>query len=658
MFSKLFQNRLAVEQKWTKNYLTLNPTRITSEKSATTVTTLPRFSKKSGIWQISFLTTLLASLLLAAQPSYSAYAQTKTDWVATGTTLSIVEPGKYCFDYTRPNTLFVSITDPVNSGNVFKQTGTFSFNWKTGEKTLVNAKPFYFCDEATGTFYQALYDSEARSVRFGNNGTPEQTVARFPFYASKDGLGWLYSTANFGQGSDFYASSDSGLTWVKRTPPTSFKWTASISVAENDSRSINWLACPNTSGSGGCVLYNSADSGQTWEKRASLDILNQTVLKLLPLAGHNVPPDTFVVEGNVTSQRALYYTNNGGRTFQQVAKHFSGGGPSSRGFPEDVSLFHTKEGLLRFSALRDSYKLEISSDGGINWQARPLPLPTADNVTTVRYEMNYIPNTQAGFVVSAKGNPAKEMYYTANVGQNWTALGSSHPELFATTYAPTTLIGVESGKVSTLDLAALNKQLAEPSDGTKVKDSLSFYQTFHTIPPVFRRYWDAKGGLARFGLPRTEAFYEQSATDGKVYLTQYFERTRFEYHPEFRGTTFEVLTGLLGSELTAKRQAAGEAPFKPVADPQQAGHVFFIPTQHVVKGIFHEYWLNNGGVTSFGYPISEEFEEVNPDDGKTYTVQYFERVRFERHPEFKGTKYEVLLGLFGNVLLRDKLWIS
>ncbi len=39
--------------------------------------------------------------------------------------------------------------------------------------------------------------------------------------------------------------------------------------------------------------------------------------------------------------------------------------------------------------------------------------------------------------------------------------------------------------------------------------------------------------------------------------------------------------------------------------------------------------------------------ERNKDDGKTYLVQYFERQRFEYHPENKGTRYEVLLGRLG-----------
>ncbi|HYI16125.1 MAG TPA: peptidoglycan hydrolase, partial [Thermomicrobiales bacterium] len=66
---------------------------------------------------------------------------------------------------------------------------------------------------------------------------------------------------------------------------------------------------------------------------------------------------------------------------------------------------------------------------------------------------------------------------------------------------------------------------------------------------------------------------------------------------------------------------------------------------------FREFWLKHGGVATFGYPISEEFDELNPDTGNVHTVQYFERARFEYHPEHAGTEYAVLLGL----LIRDDL---
>ena len=49
------------------------------------------------------------------------------------------------------------------------------------------------------------------------------------------------------------------------------------------------------------------------------------------------------------------------------------------------------------------------------------------------------------------------------------------------------------------------------------------------------------------------AWIETNPTDGKQYLTQHFERARFEYHPENAGTPYDVLLGLLGRELTGTK---------------------------------------------------------------------------------------------------------
>ncbi|MEO5951914.1 MAG: sortase, partial [Chloroflexia bacterium] len=59
-----------------------------------------------------------------------------------------------------------------------------------------------------------------------------------------------------------------------------------------------------------------------------------------------------------------------------------------------------------------------------------------------------------------------------------------------------------------------------------------------------------------------------------------------------------------------------------------------------------------GGLAQFGYPISEEFVETL-EDGKPYTVQYFERARFELHPE-NAAPYTILLGQFGRRILGDR----
>ena len=132
---------------------------------------------------------------------------------------------------------------------------------------------------------------------------------------------------------------------------------------------------------------------------------------------------------------------------------------------------------------------------------------------------------------------------------------------------------------------------------------------------------------------------------------QYFERNRFEYHPEYIGTPYEVLLGRLGATLTEGRWFPTIAPF-----PNTPTRIYFPETRHSLQGGFLEIWRSRGGLAQFGYPLSEEFPEVNPQDGQTYTVQYYERARFEYHPN-NPPGYRVLLGLLGVTDLQAKGWL-
>src|SRR5262249_32211071 len=51
----------------------------------------------------------------------------------------------------------------------------------------------------------------------------------------------------------------------------------------------------------------------------------------------------------------------------------------------------------------------------------------------------------------------------------------------------------------------------------------------------------------------------------------------------------------------------------------------FPQTGKAVCGRFVEYWDWHGNLTQQGLPISDELQEKSDTDGKTYTVQYFER---------------------------------
>jgi hypothetical protein len=153
----------------------------------------------------------------------------------------------------------------------------------------------------------------------------------------------------------------------------------------------------------------------------------------------------------------------------------------------------------------------------------------------------------------------------------------------------------------------------------------------------FLRYWQTHGGLALNGYPLSEEFAEQ-LEDGKVYRVQYFERVRLEYHPE-NPAPYDVLLGQFGRRIH---------PADPPAAPLQSAR-YFPETGHNLSGNLRAYWEANGGLAQFGYPISEELEE-RLEDGRDYTVQYFERARFERHPE-NLAPYDVLLGQFGRRIL-------
>jgi hypothetical protein len=79
----------------------------------------------------------------------------------------------------------------------------------------------------------------------------------------------------------------------------------------------------------------------------------------------------------------------------------------------------------------------------------------------------------------------------------------------------------------------------------------------------------------------------------------------------------------------------------PVAD----GH-YFPETDIYVGGSFWSYWNENGGLRIFGYPISPEMDEMC-EDGEIHTVQYFERARYEYHPD-EPDAYIVLLTRLGS----------
>jgi len=103
---------------------------------------------------------------------------------------------------------------------------------------------------------------------------------------------------------------------------------------------------------------------------------------------------------------------------------------------------------------------------------------------------------------------------------------------------------------------------------------------------------------------------------------QYFERARLDVLP---GKPVELAKAgvILANGLDT-------APIPATNDAQTR---YFPETGHTIGGSFRAFWEAHGGIVPFGLPITEEFQERNALDGTMRTVQYFERVRFEWHPE-------------------------
>lgn len=140
-----------------------------------------------------------------------------------------------------------------------------------------------------------------------------------------------------------------------------------------------------------------------------------------------------------------------------------------------------------------------------------------------------------------------------------------------------------------------------------------FPETGYQVQDPFLIFFESKGGPAIFGFPISSSFEEGGRT------VQYFQKARFEWHPEVPG---EVLLGLLGQEV----HGPTEPPVADWSTPWNPNYAYFPQTGHVVSYAFLKFFQEHGGIEIFGYPISEAQGEGGA------TIQWFQRARMEyRH---------------------------
>jgi hypothetical protein len=191
--------------------------------------------------------------------------------------------------------------------------------------------------------------------------------------------------------------------------------------------------------------------------------------------------------------------------------------------------------------------------------------------------------------------------------------------------------------------------LTAPSVGSAQGGSRTFPETGKTVSGQFLDYWNTHGALAQQGFPISNEMQEKSDLNGQTYTVQYFERAVFEKHPE-NAPPFDVLLSQLGTYQYKAKYGANGAQGQV---PNNVNGRYFPETKHTIGGSFRTYWEQHGGLAQQGFPISDEFQEKSDLNGQTYTVQYFERAVFEKHPE-NQPPFDVLLSQLGTFQYKAK----
>ncbi len=176
-----------------------------------------------------------------------------------------------------------------------------------------------------------------------------------------------------------------------------------------------------------------------------------------------------------------------------------------------------------------------------------------------------------------------------------------------------------------------------------------FEVTGRSLGGVFRSFWEANGGLLRFGYPLTEALIEPEPGSGRPRTVQYFERARFEHFPELSGTPYEVQLTRLG-EAALQREGLDWRTL-PSASEAPPECQLFAETGKRLCPPFLAAWEQAGGLALVGLPLSEVIPIERPARGAPYSVQYFERARIEYHPAAGASADAIKLGLLGSELI-------
>jgi hypothetical protein len=161
-----------------------------------------------------------------------------------------------------------------------------------------------------------------------------------------------------------------------------------------------------------------------------------------------------------------------------------------------------------------------------------------------------------------------------------------------------------------------------------------FPETGHTLSGEYLTFYTSIPNPEEvYGFPITEPFYQESFG----LQVQFFQKARFEFHPDNPAGQRIVLTNLgeythdKGSPVQLTTYAGGCKIFSSEVDHR-----------YPVCYSFLDFYQANGGPDQFGLPISG----MEMQSG--YIMQYFENARLEWHPELPAGE-NITIGNLGEI---------
>ncbi len=370
-------------------------------------------------------------------------------------------------------------------------------------------------------------------------------------------------------------------------------------------------------------VYKSFDSGNTWasvgtglgQMATNALVVSKANNQVLYLGGYNFN----------THAIALYKSTNGGASWAQVATNLGDNSVQS------IAIDPTNANVV-YLAL--NHGIAKSTDGS-NWSM--LSGMGSNNVQSLAIDNSSVPILYGG--TNAATNPG--VWKSADGGQTWAAVNTGLPggSVFYLALDPTLESTVYAG-VS-----------PQPGQAAQIVKTTNSGQNWNNLVQT-----DALSALAVDPLNGFNVYYEtQNAVyrsgDGGSTWTQIYtsgggDLALDTVNPQ---TIYAGTSNGIATFTAAPPPAVSTVVAQPtVVTPPGSGQSFtFQQTGHTVSGIWLDFLKSHGDVDNLGYPRTEVIRDsINAGQ----TVQYFQRVVLEYHPE-QTLAYQIQRRLIGDILI-------